>query len=58
MLDSLSRLASYNLLKPNAVVAYEFETKKLLPNIEEKYIIVKTRNYGTASFVLLKYIGE
>ena len=57
-LDSLSRLASYNLLKPNAVVAYEFETKKLLPNIEEKYIIEKTRNYGTASFVLLKYIGE
>lgn len=52
---SLYLLHKHNLLEDGAIVMCEMSGKKVLQNYPQKYIMLKEKNYGTISILILKY---
>ena len=55
---AINLLAEFGLLNNGAIVVYEQEGKNLLQNFDDRYIIKKSKQYGTAGVSILEYIGE
>ena len=55
---TLYLLHKNDLLEDGAIIMCEMNSKKVLQNYPQKYIIIKNKSYGTISVMLLKYNKE
>lgn len=52
---ALYLLHKNNLVRDNAIVLAEMNSKKMLQNYPQKYIMIKEREYGTIAVKIFKY---